>query len=420
MPRRVDFTADLILVCNSLDAGGIERVVSTLANEWSRRGRRVCVITQYDRQRFYALDREVHHVIIDRAAMGQVAELPNKFKSRLHELGFLKRRLLKPLSGAVRHVLAERLYRINFSLFFAYETRVLRRAIERVESPLVVSFGTSLNILTLKACRGLGRRVVISERSDAGLQGWGRLSRRFYDRADVVTANSRGALRGLGDFIDPRKLTFVPNPLVLPDCNGARASTNANASANTNASANASEECPPLFLTVGRLVWDKAYDVLLDAFAMLGEEFDGWRLSVVGGGHLKDALRAQAEGLGIARRVTWHGVVRDPHAFYRAASVFVLPSRTEGMPNALLEAMGSGLPVVVSDGAPGPLELVEDGVTGLVVPVNDAAALASALARLARDASLRRRLGDAARERASEHELPRALAAWESAIGIAR
>src|ERR1700755_2021477 len=179
MPRRVDFTADLILVCNSLDAGGIERVVSTLANEWSRRGRRVCVITQYDRARFYSLDPEVHHVVIERGAAGHVAELPNKLKSRLHEIGFLKRRLLKPLRGAFPHLLAERLYRINFSLFFAYETRALRREIERVDSPLVVSFGTSLNILTLKACRGLGRRVVISERSDAGVQGWGKLSRRL-------------------------------------------------------------------------------------------------------------------------------------------------------------------------------------------------------------------------------------------------
>lgn len=410
MPRRVDFTADLILVCNSLDAGGIERVVSTLANEWSRRGRSICVITQYDRARFYSLDPEVHHVIIDRAATAHIAELPNRLKSRLLELGFLKRRLLKPLSGAFRHLLAERLYRINFSLFFAHETRALRRAIERVDSPLVVSFGTSLNILTLKACRGLGRRVVISERSDAGLQGWGRLSRRFYDRADVVTANSRGALRGLENFVDPRKLAFVPNPLVLPNGNG-----------NGNGGPPLARR-PPLFLTVGRLVWDKAYDVLLDAFAMLGREFEDWRLSVVGGGHLRDSLATQADALGVAPRVTWHGVVRDPHAFYREASVFALPSRTEGMPNALLEAMGSGLPVVVSDRAPGPLELVEDGVTGLVVPVDDAAALASALSRLARDTDLRRRLGEAARARvsASEHELPRALAAWESVIGIDR
>jgi glycosyltransferase involved in cell wall biosynthesis len=410
MPRRADFSAELILVCNSLEAGGIERVVSTLANEWSRRGRRVCVITQYDRARFYSLDSEVHHVVIERGAAGHVAELPNRLKSRLHEIGFLKRRLLKPLHGAFRHLLAERLYRINFSLLFAYETRALRRAIERVESPLVVSFGTSLNILTLKACRGLGRRVVISERSDAGLQGWGRLSRRFYDRADVVTANSRGALRGLKGFVDPRKLAYVPNPLVIPNDNG-----------NGNGGPPHAER-PPLFLTVGRLVWDKAYDILLDAFAMLGREFEDWRLSVVGGGHLKDSLAAQADALGVAPRVTWHGVVQDPHAFYREAAVFVLPSRTEGMPNALLEAMGSGLPVVVSDGAPGPLELVEDGVTGLIVPVEDAAALASALARLARDAALRRRLGEAARARVffSEHELPRSLAAWETAIGLAR
>ena len=61
MSGRFDFSADLILVCNSLDAGGIERVVSTLANEWSRRGRKVCVVTMHDRRRFFALDPEVHH-----------------------------------------------------------------------------------------------------------------------------------------------------------------------------------------------------------------------------------------------------------------------------------------------------------------------------------------------------------------------
>jgi glycosyltransferase involved in cell wall biosynthesis len=111
-------------------------------------------------------------------------------------------------------------------------------------------------------------------------------------------------------------------------------------------------------------------------------------------------------------------VVTDPHAFYHAANFFVLPSRVEGTPNALLEAMSCGLPVIVSDGAPGPLELVEDGVTGLVVPVNDAAALAAALRRLASDGELRSRLGEAARARVSEYDLPRALAAWESVVGL--
>ncbi len=129
-------------------------------------------------------------------------------------------------------------------------------------------------------------------------------------------------------------------------------------------------------------------------------------------------MRVRAERLGVAGRVDWHGVVTDPHAFYHTANFFVLPSRVEGTPNALLEAMSCGLPVIVSDGAPGPLELVEDGVTGLVVPVNDAAALAVALRRLASDGELRSRLGEAARARVSEYDLPHALATWESVVGL--
>ena len=139
---------------------------------------------------------------------------------------------------------------------------------------------------------------------------------------------------------------------------------------------------------------------------------------MVGEGRREGELRALAASLGIAPRVDWHGVVRDPYAFYHTASIFALPSRVEGTPNALLEAMSCGLPVVVTDSAPGPLELVDDGETGLVVPGGDARALAEALRLLARDEALRRRLGEAARERVREYDLPRALAAWESVVGI--
>jgi glycosyltransferase involved in cell wall biosynthesis len=80
--------------------------------------------------------------------------------------------------------------------------------------------------------------------------------------------------------------------------------------------------------------------------------------------------------------------------------------------------MSCGLPVVVSDGAPGPLELIEHDVTGLVVPVNNSAELAAAFRRLANDGALRARLGSAARERVREYDLPRALATWESVVGL--
>jgi glycosyltransferase involved in cell wall biosynthesis len=252
----------------------------------------------------------------------------------------------------------------------------------------------------------LDRRVVISERNDprrlARLGLWELIWRKHYRHADVVTANTRSALTEMRAYVEPEKLAFVPNPLVmqsrLSDALAAQA---------------------PCFLSVGRLVFDKAHDVLLEAFALLGDDFVEWHLAVVGDGRMRDALEAQAAELDVASRVRWHGQ-QDPHPFYCAAQIFVMPSRVEGTSNALLEAMSYGLPVIVSDGAPGLLELVEDGVTGLVVPVNDAPALAAALQRLATDAALRERLGQAAKARVAEFDLPQALAEWESVVGLAR
>ncbi len=406
MSPQTNFSADVILVCNSLDAGGIERVVSTLANEWSRRGRKVSVVMLHDRRRFFALDPSVHHVIIDRARLTWVAEALKKLKSRIAELKVARPWLIALFGWPLYHLFAARFYTFNFRLFIEYESWALRRALKLIESPVVVSFGTAINIITLRACEGMGRRVIISERNDprrlARFGLWDLMWRKHYRSADLVTANTRGALLDMGGYVEPEKLAFVPNPLVFENGNGNGAGVSST----------------PFLLTVGRLVWDKAHDVLLDAFALVGDEMGEWRLVVVGDGRMREALKSQATNLGISKRVDWHGLVREPHVLYGSASIFAMPSRVEGMPNALLEAMSCGLPVVVSDGAPGPLELVENEVTGLVVPVNDAGALAAALRRLADDPQLCSRLGNAARERVAEYELPRAIAQWESVIGL--
>ena len=113
----------------------------------------------------------------------------------------------------------------------------------------------------------------------------------------------------------------------------------------------------------------------------------------------------------------WAGQVQDPAPWYRTARIFALPSRYEGTPNALLEAMAAGLAVVVSDASAGALEFVTDGETGLVVPAEDDRALAAALRRLIGDGDLRRRLGDAARRRIAREAVAGPTEAWDRLLG---
>lgn len=138
MRAPTDFTAELILVCNSLDAGGIERVVSALANEWARRGRRVCVVTLHDRRRFYRLDPSVRHVIIDRAGFDRLSDLLHRLAARLRHGGAPRFPLLDLLLGGPYELSYKRLYRAYSAAVYAGEAMLLRRALRRIDCPLVV------------------------------------------------------------------------------------------------------------------------------------------------------------------------------------------------------------------------------------------------------------------------------------------
>ena len=131
----------------------------------------------------------------------------------------------------------------------------------------------------------------------------------------------------------------------------------------------------------------------------------------MGDGPLRNDLEALARELGIASRIDWFGHVDNPVPYLRASQVFVLTSRFEGSPNALLEAMACGLPAVVSNASPGPLELIGDDA-GLIVPVEDVEATADGMVRLATDEALRARLGQAALARTQIHQLDRAMQVW--------
>jgi len=143
----------------------------------------------------------------------------------------------------------------------------------------------------------------------------------------------------------------------------------------------------------------KAFDVLIKAWALVHNHNPNARLEMVGAGDI-DCWRRFAATLGCESTIMFRGMVPDPSLYYLSASMFILPSRTEGLSNALLEAQSYGLPCVVSD-IPANLEVVRQGENGLIVPVGNAELLADSILKLLEDPQLRSRMGRAGRERIS-------------------
>jgi glycosyltransferase involved in cell wall biosynthesis len=141
----------------------------------------------------------------------------------------------------------------------------------------------------------------------------------------------------------------------------------------------------------------KRHALLIDAFAALTNDGANSTLVLVGEGPLRPDLERQIRELGLEGRVRLHGSELDPQPLYAAFDIVVQASSREGLPNALLEAGAAGRPIVAT-AAGGSGEIVIDGVTGLLVPVEDGGLLAGALGRLVADPDLRDRLGAAARE----------------------
>jgi glycosyltransferase involved in cell wall biosynthesis len=150
--------------------------------------------------------------------------------------------------------------------------------------------------------------------------------------------------------------------------------------------------------TVARFDAVKGLEVLLRAVQRL----PGVTLVLVGGGAEESRLRADAAVLGLGDRVRFLGIGDGAPRLFRGWAMFVSASRREGLPLAILEAMACRLPVVASDVA-GHREVVVPGTTGVLVPPDDPATLASAIARLLADGALRQRMGDAGRTRVVQH-----------------
>jgi glycosyltransferase involved in cell wall biosynthesis len=365
----------LTFVVSNLACGGVQRVTAWLSGALARRGHQVTVITfASDASDFFHLPQDV-----SRVALGITASRPT------------------PL-WRLPAVTASRLARI-------------RRAVQSSAPDVVISRAAPVNVPTLLALRGPDYPVIVTEHGDTPAQRdasapwpwrkrlWYRMRRLCYPAAFAVVSASQAIDRQFS-WLPVRRRAVIHNPFApigrLAPC----------------------RDVPHRLrvVSMGRLAPDKGFDVLLRAFARIAERFREWQLLIIGDGSLRGELQRLAHELALDDQVLFTGAVTDPSALLQSAQLYVMASRCEGFPNALGEAMSCGLPAIATDCPGGVRELLRDGVDGCLVPPDDAATLADALADLMADPEKRTRLGRRAEEVVERFGCEKTLDEWEQLL----
>ncbi|NJO07177.1 MAG: glycosyltransferase family 4 protein [Chloroflexaceae bacterium] len=363
------------LIIGSLALGGAERVMSLMANYWATHGWSITLITLVQERPFFDLEPGVRHV-----PLGVTGESAT------------------PIAAVWNNI--KRVW-------------ALRRAIQASKPQAVISFLDVTNILTILATRGMRVPVIVSERTvpDPTIyspgKAWVVLRRWVYPWADRVVLQSKHYKQ----FFSPavRKISrVIPNPVVLPE--------QPRVEQNTTCVPSLPPTSEKMIIGLGRLHASKGFDLLVQAFARVAPKYPNWRLTIWGEGPERDNLETQRQRLHLEDRVSLPGATRQPYDVMQQADMFVLSSRIEGFPNALCEAMASGLPVISFDCPFGPREVVRDGIDGLLVPDSDVDALAQAMDNLMADEAMRLRLATRAPDVVERFGIQKVMEMWDHTI----
>jgi glycosyltransferase involved in cell wall biosynthesis len=169
-------------------------------------------------------------------------------------------------------------------------------------------------------------------------------------------------------------------------------------------------------VTAGRLTHQKGFDLLIETFRAVADRHSEWSLHIYGSGDSHDRLAAQIHRAGLTGTVTLKGFSRSLPRDLADASIFALSSRYEGFSLALVEAMAVGLPPVSFACPQGPIEIIDDGVDGILVPPENTEALASAICSLIEDPARRAELGAAARRSVHRYSAVAVDERWEQLL----
>ena len=334
----------IVFYLGSLAKGGAERVAVNLATYFDSIGYEVTIVTKLKGEDEYLIPDTVKRVIAD--IIGEEIT-----KSRIKNL---RNRVKK-----------------------------LRNIFEEIAPNVVVSFIGKNNFMAIRAAKRKKIPVVVSVRSAPSREykskSMSLLVNPMFKKAAGVVLQTQEAK----DYFKPavqKKAVILPNSLnpnfIKPLYEGERRKH---------------------IVTVGRLDDNKNQILLIRAFEKAAEAFPEWELYLYGDGPSRKKWEEYAQGTSCTERIHFMGMADEIYTKIDADSIFVLPSIMEGMPNALIEAMALGLACVSTDcPCGGPKDLLKDNENGLLVPVNDADAMAEALKKLMDDETLRKNYGQKA------------------------
>ncbi|HEX8021261.1 glycosyltransferase family 4 protein [Mucilaginibacter sp.] len=357
----------LFFIIPSLKGGGAERVIISLANYFNRNNFQSVLISLNNDVPAYEIEKDV-----------KVFYLTDRQKSRF----------------------IDRVYHISETFF-----KLIK--LLRTEKPAcALSFITSANIWTGITCWLTRVPYIVSERTspDRSVNSFNYLHKHLalslYKKAAAVVVSAKGVEDCLLKDKDFKALTNIQRIT--------------NAVTLFQPSSDEKVHNRRFILAVGRLAYVKGFDILIEAYAKTGlSDID---LIIIGDGEERANLVAQIFNLGLKERILLPGSRNNLQDYYSQAEMYVLPSRNEGYPNALVEAMSFGCPSIALDCNFGPSEIIANNENGLLVNKGSINSLADAMRRLAGDEVLRNELGTKARIISQTNHPDKILGEWEALI----
>lgn len=330
---------------------------------------------------------------VDLVVLSESGPYRQELDPRVRVVSLQATRAWRAIPSLARYLRQQRPRAVLSALFHCNFLAVAARALAQVPTRVVLSEHNTLELVQNSV--GPVRWLVFQ---------WG--LRIAYPRADAVVCVSNGIAQGLIRALPSlqNKLHVINNPVVTENVLALSQERLIHPWLDD-------DQCP-LILAAGRLIDAKGFDVLVAAMPELLARVSA-RLVILGQGPMREALLAQVQALGLSDRVSLPGFTNNPYAWMSRCRVFVLSSRHEGLPGALIEAMACGSPVVATDCPHGPNEILENGKWGRLVPVNDPAALAEAIA-----ATIKSDAVTDVRSRAWDYGVPQASQAYARALQL--